>query len=1035
MFTAYRKEAEYETSNPYKNKESITYIKISPLSALDITRNVGFIYDAVLWFFQFYKEDDKDHLSQYFGVMDIDIARDEGSTEIEYKKKKDDYLPVLIGNLAIMNYDSYMIYKSGRKGYHVFIFSHEFWLMPPSTVNKHLRGQWIEEQVRRLFPCMWQSLDMSIYHIGKGIRNPNYPHPKTGMLSKLIVTRNAPQNMWYYIADMVSSNQPTVVELTNIHNNIISPSVRNNTHTNTTLLFAKENIMTELISIFNGGCTFKESNRSKNIFITDTKYCPYKKSEHKSNKCYVTINDKIARIYCHSEICKLKYKEILEIREGCRPLTDFAYILNTLKEKGEIKNIIDENKIRRINPKDQQYILPEDIRWSLTENYGIISGAMSIGKTTAVVNYIMEETPKKIDGPFKTLLIVTRITQAINFKGVYPGMISYLDVDEIHDKNTVVVCINSLSKVIDHEKKTFPQYDLLIVDEVEAIIEGLISTMLSGSKSKQCNIWKLFKTLLWTSSNVLFMDGIMTSRTAMFLERLNILKGCYLVQHEAQPDYRTYINYVNGDNFNEVFIEDCKNGKKVCLVSNCKNSLYKYVKMSCVDSDNRLTISGDSSKEEKLTSADPNIEWTKDLLAFNTAVGPGASYNVLHYEIMYVVISPFSCTPYSTYQMINRIRKLTSGNVRMFILHSETKPVPSKEELKLSKSVNISSFQERGNTFPMDIYCRMDGDYYKIDINTIDHSLLKKYVKEKHLVVDHEDNTFIDTLVDYEHEKLRFNSREHYKNTLFEIIERNGGKIVGMKNDTESSNKVLKQTSASHRKSAKQNYSELAVDSKNTLTKRISPIMDRDIINRYVQLNDIDVHIRWSSLRCALTKNDMSLYEKELLDINQQKKAISNILLFSNGLLEFIKELCERVGFRINYILGTIEGEGSFGEYFIDKQERIQESMDKISEKLLFSRKTPICFKILKGSQRRKNTAVCKNLELLLSIFGITLIIEQECQKRHHNADKTRYEDKHYSICLYSQYIRMAFNGIAFDTGKWIEDPWKHLLDNYKKSN
>ena len=109
--------------------------------------------------------------------------------------------------------------------------------------------------------------------------------------------------------------------------------------------------------------------------------------------------------------------------------------------------------------------------------------------------------------------------------------------------------------------------------------------------------------------------------------------------------------------------------------------------------------------------------------------------------------------------------------------------------------------------------------------------------------------------------------------------------------------------------------------------------------------------------------------------------------------------------------------------------------MDKISEKLLFSRKTPICFKILKGSQRRKNTAVCKNLELLLSIFGITLIIEQECQKRHHNADKTRYEDKHYSVCLYSQYIRMAFNGIAFDTGKWIEDPWKHLLDNYKKSN
>ena len=126
----------------------------------------GDIYETVLWYFQFKEPTPGAETSQYFGIMDIDIDRDEGMNDDAYKAKITGYLPYLENKLSSMNYHQYKIYLSGSKGYHVYIFDTKCWVIP-ENVETDIHNFWIEEQVRRLYPLLYEDLDMNIYHINK----------------------------------------------------------------------------------------------------------------------------------------------------------------------------------------------------------------------------------------------------------------------------------------------------------------------------------------------------------------------------------------------------------------------------------------------------------------------------------------------------------------------------------------------------------------------------------------------------------------------------------------------------------------------------------------------------------------------------------------------------------------------------------------------------------------------------------------------------------------------------------------------------
>lgn len=1048
MYTKLREEPLFESTSPYTGNE-VTY---NILFSSEYWRIyvIGKIYECVLWMFQFRMAGDpKNMISQYFGVMDIDIDREEGMSDNEYEMKKFHYLPVLIDKLHRMDYHSYRIYQSGTKGYHVYLFDLKFWRIPTIT-DEGTHNLWIEQQIKHLYPELYEELDYNIYHIDKGIRNPLWPHPDTKKASTLLVEKNAPPCIWNWICDVFPISKPVQVPFDRtIPPRAITTATATgaslNPALNTQTRRTRKTIFEELKDIYKVEPTLKAGN----LYLVNSKYCPLKGSDHKDRgKNYIHLGKDHAVIKCHHANCSGKEMKVMN---GEEPLTNFYLLQQQLLESSSIKHTT--RRLRIIKPESQKYVSSEDIDWSFQETgLGIISAPMGTGKTTSLVKWIDEERKKeakrredegKQPKKFKVLLLVTRITQAINFSSKYPGMKSYLEVDgSIADNESSVLCVNSLMKAMQEREYSVPKYDLIILDEIESIIESLISPSMSQGKTKQCNIFQLFKCLVVGSKRTLFMDGILTQRTARFLDRIEVLERCNLVQHEGQPDYRQYINFRSKEVFEQDFDLSCSMGKKVVIVSNSKSALYSLVSRNQTDSS--LVITGDSSKNEKLTASDPNEEWTKNILGFNTAVGPGASFDSYHFDIMYVVCSPISCTPYALYQLINRIRTLKEKTVKVFVLYNETdkQKLPSREELKLVKSQNIIKLHSKQDdyAFPLDFYKKVDTDYIKLDLNNIDYSVLRKLIQEKKVVLYYEDTHFVDTLIDYEYEKLRFSDTSYYCQVLFDIIRRNGGLVKGLtdyENITDDDKKFLKTSTRSMIKDGNKNYKELALSSDNVLTKKLPINIDREYkekINQCVQLNNINSQIMWSTLRRVLTKSEMTVYEKELEGVNEKRKAVNNTLLYSVGLLESLKAICDLCGLKIDQARGIILGSGDYGR-FTNNHKTINEHIEIIEKQLYNATKKKLNLKPLKDTRMPNDTATFKNLKLILSEFGVNLNLDKTTRPRKVSVRETkeRYFEKIYEVCEFSQYIRMAFSGLAFDTGLPIEEPFTYLKNNYKK--
>jgi len=1017
--------------------------------------------DVVLYHFEFAKYtgtttkniEDKD-ISQYFGIMDIDIENCKNMSFQEFEDAKKKMLNIIVKELNTMGYKAYKIYFSGGKGFHVYIYDIKLWRIPDDdiTISKSERLEWISQQVDILFPSLTKYLDKSIYRINNGIRAFTFPHPKKNTLNRLqYCSEESPVCHWTWISEKFKSGAPTKVKYIPSITPVTGTRQSTNNNNRTVIQVANGSLLNEARNICRGNQSNplpslieKTNNQKTKLYVVDTKYCPIKKGDHsEKQKTYIidhSISSGYVKIQCHKQTCQDKGHII--IKKKLNSLTCIYPLIQDLMEKRIITST--PKKVRLI-PDNQKYISDQDIEFALEEGYGIISAPMGTGKTTALKTWLSKKPPE-----FKILLVVVRRTQAANFTGVYPGMVNYLETEgSLYDLNSSVVCINSLQRIRQENTGSIPLYDLLILDEIETILEGLINPQLSSAKSKQCDIWRLFKVLIYSSKRVLFMDGIPTENTIRYLDEIKVLGDCNLVEHNIQPDIRIYQNYYSITSFEESFEKDVRNKLKICFVSNTKSSLLLFGnKAKSCGAVDCLEITGDSNDQDKMTSSDPNNLWERDILAFNTAVGPGASFDNLHFDIMYVLVSPMSCSPFWMYQMINRIRKLSRNRVKMLVSWSEEKRIPTLEEYELQKAKNIVDMNWNQTKYPIPLaYFDTNGaDNFMLDISPDNRHVIRKLVEENRLVLRHEDNHFLKTLSRYEHKKLTLNNTSKYSELLFEIIKRNGGIVKNQPDySKEVTLKYIKTSTIMLKKDSNDYYNGIGVKADNCITKKLDNFRNdtqfMNYINSHVNLNDINTHINWSSFRRALTRSDISNYENELKSINDNSKALNNTLIYSNGLLESFRAICEILSLQINTATGIISGNSSV-QYILQTHQTLNNHIEKIKNQIYNKNKYTGSTKNTyreELSLSRKNTAVFKNLKFAFQQLGIILIKSKPTQ-RLSNTGAVRESDARYSYWTFevdcvSQHIRLALEGLAFDTGLRVENSVAYFKTQVYDSN
>ena len=1054
MKTTVRLHPDYETSNTWGGQEKDIALCNAPEYIAATLENI-----ANLWYFQFRKDTDPT-IYQYFGVLDFDFKRILAKPNCAPTKSQlleDEDIKKII-RLLNEKFADFTVYFSGRKGIHVYIYSAEFFTYPPPNFSKDKdRLNWLYSYLTKVYGNeLFELLDVSIYHINKGIRPYSMAHPKTGIRPFTIYQKGEHNCIWTYLMETKPWETAKVFlpEINSFIQNIINETSAKTTLSEVFTLgpvnefsLDMEKMVLDYLDTFPGKSINypirleKISGKSKNVFsVKYTTYCPIKRGCHsKCGKSYIYLYSHHATFMCFSNSCGTSSE--FTLKRYMPPLTNLTDLCNTLFENGEIS----QKHLESVAiPPEQKYIGVPDIEWSIgneeVAKYGYIAAPMSCGKTTSLRTYIENQNPS-----FTCLLIVVRQSQAHTFAPIYPGMVNYLDCKpgSLYGEKRLVICINSLTRIYSLAGM-FPQYDLLILDEFESILDVSTNPSMSNGRSMQTEVWETLMGLIKACKRTIFMDGIPTDVSLKYLDRINILPFLRIVEMSRQVDYRTYIMYSHAQIFIEEFEEKIKNGKRIVLVSNCKAILQTIFDEITVPSGNKMIITGDSDRDVKLTAADPDAHWNKDLFAFNSAVGPGTSFNPKLYDEMGVIVTPNSSSPQVLFQMINRIRTLNDKIVRMIILDGKNTDTPSRQELKQRKLQNIVNMHNKQTIYPKTgFFQKMEKEYCRITIRELDQKLAKELVANQMMSLRHEDDLFIDMLVDYEYKKRILENSEEYARQLFSLIRRNGGivreEINPIKKVIETSTRMLKSSSREHelKRSLDLKNNVIWTIPENYQNKFTEPVLLE--LNKKVPRNDLDSHFMWIVFRKALLdQDDQTLYEREFFQIIARRKAINNSLLFSNGLMDKIKELFQLTNIEIVPRTAIIRGRVLTSlDFYENKTEIVNGLCKEILE--MIRNKTQISYKIsVSGddSVTKKNRAALLNIRQVLSCFGIYSEYKSTGKRSLTGRKKNeRFMESLLDIDEETQKFRLAIAKIDPETGESDFDAYSKIIPKMVSEN
>lgn len=969
--------------------------------------------DCALWYMEFL--DATQNKSFYLGVLDIDIAR---PPDVDYEQLKLDTLKT-IDALVKSKFSDYQIFDSGNKGYHVYVFSERLWRAPTDPKTDH--KIWISGQLKELFGDeLFNMIDLSTHFIGKGIRPYTTPHPKTKRLPQLVIsTVPADLCFWYWFVNDVIANAMIPVTATSSQQPVEAvPSPMPLRLSGVIQTIDREavggTIIEKLNRLYSGGdVQVKDGNL---YLIKQTKWCCFVKADHKVQKNYIRLIGEHALIMCHSGKCA---NQKLYISKDYMPLTDFGNLLT----KHCAPEHVPVN--RRILSKTQEYISKEDIDWCLDDKgFGAVFAPMGSGKTQALESWLKEKPET-----YRCMLVIVRKNQSTYFAHRYGDFVDYQKkTGSLHGVTRLVICINSLMRLL--LDGNLPRFDLLILDEIESIIEAAVSKILSSGRSEQTNIWNILALLCKSCDKTLIMDGIPTEHTISYFSGLGLMKEFRVIEHHRQPDFRVYKCHCDQTEFIKSINDDLAIGKNIVLVTNTKEvqtMIYNEVTV-----EPKLMINADSPKKIKNTSKKPNEKWNVRFLAYNNAVGAGQSFDLSHFHCMYAVVSPISCYPQSFYQLICRIRKLKESNVHLLVIHNEAGHAPSKEELKIAKLKNIVHFHSQQIKFTprLSLFNTSNAENVRLDICETDYKIVRTLAVQQHLKLKHEDDFFINMLVDYEHEKLALRDSGVYCEVFFDMIHRNGGVVLPLREDQQNK---LRASTQQMKLDARKLAMDAGVNANHPFwsSDKVPPHVAK-VWNELVDLGDLNKHYRWLTLRNRIIDDESKVYEREFDSINQRGRALSNCMLYGHGVLQAFTRLATECGFQIDKKRGMFTGTCSILNFF-EKEASITKACQTIFDQLYNETGTRITLsEPKKNTYSARNLAIWQNLKKLFSKFGIRLDYNAGRGSRKMVRGQ-RLVASTFTFCELTQHIRMAISDIEYDTGDKASNGVEYFMQKSNK--
>jgi hypothetical protein len=320
----------------------------------------------------------------------------------------------------------------------------------------------------------------------------------------------------------------------------------------------------------------------------------------------------------------------------------------------------------------------------------VVSSPLGSGKTRASAE-ILYEFIKKKNPKGRVLVLTTRITYAEtigprlqeSMKKLTNQRDYVLNYDlyrnctskQLRESKFLIIQMESLHRLIDPDTKDVPTFDLVIGDEVCAVLKQFTSIE-TQKKSLALNA-SVFEHIMTHAKHILLMDGFVTPLVFEVLQEMKVPYAFYL--NAYQNDRGDAIEIHSKKQFSDLMIQDVTQHHKHVFFPTASKEFGRSVLETYkkeLTNYNCLYLNRDTDDDLKSeASKNVNEMWKRDLLIISPTITVGMDFSdPNHFDCKYLNGNCYSIDVATTCQMLERVR------------HAKDKKLPFYNEVRTAKS-------------------------------------------------------------------------------------------------------------------------------------------------------------------------------------------------------------------------------------------------------------------------------------------------------------------------------------------------------------
>jgi hypothetical protein len=305
------------------------------------------------------------------------------------------------------------------------------------------------------------------------------------------------------------------------------------------------------------------------------------------------------------------------------------------------------------------------------KKYLIFNVGMGGGKTAQTISFLKEHNSYLWIAPNRALATNTHK----RFEAETIDVCHYESINtslkkqgNLKEKKKLIVCLNSLHYI------TGAQYDILIIDEIETLVDKFLGDFLEQGKSLlKRQIWTNFVELFKKAKTVILLDAFITTKTLTLIQQIeNTLQSVVIYERKYEPQTRT-IKYM--DEYTAMLddiIKSLNNGNKLFIFYPYKNRLQKFASMeqiyeALIEATGKKGIFYNADVDDNIKQGlkDVNASWKDaNFIITNNIITCGVNYENMDFDYKYIFIASHN-TPRDIIQVSYRARHLNSTIIKI----------------------------------------------------------------------------------------------------------------------------------------------------------------------------------------------------------------------------------------------------------------------------------------------------------------------------------------------------------------------------------